>query len=105
MRWPAMVLRALNSERMVSNPYLTGLGKGCPSERSRWRGGRCRVPDAGGIGDSMVASLKNDRSRVTMRRIVDRGVMDRSMIINNYPFGEFRFWQGFPGENRLKFHR
>jgi len=75
------------------------------SERSRWRGGRCRVPDAGGIGDSMVASLKNDRSRVTMRRIVDRGVMDRSMIINNYPFGEFRFWQGFPGENRLKFHR
>jgi len=27
------------------------------------------------------------------------------MIINNYHFGEFRFWQGFPGENRLKFHR
>ena len=63
------------------------------------------MPDAGGIGDSRVASLKNDRSRVTMRRIVDWGVMDRSMIINNYPFAEFRFWQGFPGENRLKFHR
>jgi hypothetical protein len=77
----------------------------CPSERSRWRGGRYRVPDAGGVGDSRVANLKNDRSRVTMRRIVDWGVMDRSMIINNYPFAEFRFWQGFPGEKRLKFHR
>ena len=63
------------------------------------------MPDAGGIGDPRVANLKNDRSRLTMRRIVDWGVMDRSMIINNYPFAEFRFWQGFPGENRLKFHR
>src|SRR5439155_20627323 len=25
------------------NPYLTGLWNVCPSERSRWRGGRCRV--------------------------------------------------------------
>jgi hypothetical protein len=63
------------------------------------------VPDAGGIGDSRLANLKNDRSRVTMRRIVDWGVMDGSMIINNCPFAEFRFWQGFPGENLLKFHR
>jgi hypothetical protein len=87
--------------RQSGGPYIPD----CPSERSRWRGGRYRVPDAGGIGDSRVASLKNDRSRVTMRRIVDWGVMDRSMIINNYPFADFRFWQGFPGENRLKFHR
>jgi hypothetical protein len=75
------------------------------TQRSRWRGGRYRVPDAGGIGDSRLANLKNDRSRVTMRRIVDWGVMDGSMIINNYPFAEFRFWQGFPGEDLLKFHR
>ena len=87
---------------MVAGEFLIPHG---PLERSRWRGGRYRVPDAGGIGDSRVASLKNDRSRVTMMRIVNWGVMDRSMIINNYPFAEFRFWQGFPGENRLKFHR
>jgi len=63
------------------------------------------VPDAGGIGDSTVASLNNDRFPVTMRRIVDWDVMAKLMSINNCPFTEFRFWQGFPGENRLKFHR
>jgi hypothetical protein len=31
--------------------------------------------------------------------------MAKLMSINNCPFTEFRFWQGFPGENRLKFHR
>src|ERR1035437_773885 len=85
--------------------FRCGLFPVCPSERSRWRGGRYRVPNAGGIGDSRVASLKNDRSRVTMSRIVDWDVMDRSMIINTCPFAEFRFWQGFPGDNRLKFRR
>jgi hypothetical protein len=28
--------------------------------------------------------------------------MERSIRINNCLFGETRFWQGFPGENRLK---
>jgi hypothetical protein len=26
---------------------------------------------------------------------------DQGWGINNYPFAEFRFWQGFPGETRL----
>jgi hypothetical protein len=37
----------LHSGRVVGNPYLIGLRKSSPSERSRWRGGRCRVGDAG----------------------------------------------------------
>ncbi len=103
-----------SSPCIITSPFLHQDGQrtftskllSMPStQRCRWRGGRYRVPDAGGIGDPRVATLNNDRSRVTMRRIVDWGVMDRSMIINNYPFAEFRFWQGLPGENRLKFHR
>jgi hypothetical protein len=31
--------------------------------------------------------------------------MERSIRINNCLFGKTRFWQGFPGENRLKSHR
>ena len=31
--------------------------------------------------------------------------MFRSMRINNCLFDKSRFWQGFPGENRLKSHR
>jgi hypothetical protein len=26
------------------------------------------------------------------------------MTVNNNVFAEFPFWQGFPGENRFKFH-
>ena len=33
------------------------------------------------------------------------GAVERSIRINNCLFGETRFWQGFPGENRLKSHR
>jgi hypothetical protein len=37
-----------------------------------------------------------------MRRIVNWGVMDGSMIINNYPFAEFRFWQRFKGRKSIE---
>jgi hypothetical protein len=30
--------------------------------------------------------------------------MEGSISINNCIFGETRFWQGFPGANRLKSH-
>jgi hypothetical protein len=60
------------------------------------------VPDAGGIGDSRVASLKNDRSRVTMKRIVNWGVMGRSMIINNYPFAEIPLLARLSGRKSIE---
>jgi hypothetical protein len=31
--------------------------------------------------------------------------MERWIKIKNHIFGKSRFWQGFPGENRLKSHR
>jgi hypothetical protein len=31
--------------------------------------------------------------------------MERSIRINNCLFGKTRFWQGFPGVNRLKSHK
>jgi hypothetical protein len=34
-----------------------------------------------------------------------KAFMERSIRINNVLFGKIRFWQGFPGENRLKSHK
>ena len=44
-------------------------------------------------------------SRVTMSRVPNQADMAKSTTINKCIFAEFRFWQGFSGENRLKSHR
>ena len=44
-------------------------------------------------------------SRVTMSPVRNQADMAKSMTINKCLFAEFRFWQGFPGENRLKSYR
>ena len=44
-------------------------------------------------------------SQVTMSRVPNRADMAKSMTINNCLFAESSFWQGFPGEKRLKSHR
>ena len=44
-------------------------------------------------------------SRVTMSPVPNQADKVKSMTINNCLFAEFRFWQGFPGEHRLKSHR
>jgi hypothetical protein len=53
---PPYFLVVYNWERAFALPTS-------PSERSRWCGGRYRVPDAGGIGDSRGASLKQEPPR------------------------------------------
>src|SRR5207247_10889885 len=55
--------------------------------------------------ESVVSTvfLNNRPPRATMIQMNARTTT--SMSINNNVFAESRFWQRFPGENRLNFHR
>jgi hypothetical protein len=52
-----------------------------------------------------IASLRNDRVSGYDEPSPKPADMANSMTINKWFFAEFRFWQGFSGENRLKSHR
>jgi hypothetical protein len=49
----ARVAEEVDSGGVVGNSYFSRLWKGCPSERSRWRGGRCRVGEVGSCDFSL----------------------------------------------------
>src|SRR6266700_1929129 len=56
---------------MAGNSYLTGLGTVCPLERSRSRGGRCRVGEVGSCGVYHQINLGHKEVPVThLRKIM-----------------------------------
>jgi len=55
--------------------------------------------------ESLDAEHLQETGKAGMKRHSKPLTMLKSMRIENYLFYESRFWQGFPGENRLKYHR